>query len=142
MSKELIKINCESQRQFGFRLSLSEFSPIRKKDLQIPGDGKKDIEARSPITPGTLPNSTFRSFSAVVSKKKFVGFNKISEISSSIANLDLKIKNSLQILENTYKKNKELDQKIRILEQKCIEKKLMQMTENVNSGCSKNCTIW
>lgn len=144
MSEELMKNNYESRREFNLRLSLKEFSPIRKTDFKIDCDeGKKKVEAESPNTPATLPNSTFRSFSAAaLLKKKPVGFSQINEITSSIANLDLKIQNNLQILENTFKKNNELNQKIRILEQKRMDKKLIRMRERVDTGCSNNCIVW
>lgn len=162
MSIPLININFQSYKEFKLRKNLKKYSPIRKSktglnspkkqlpitkaetdiyhqflskhDTNIPG-------GNSPITPSTLPNSLIKSFSEYDLDDQGVCLNELAKINTRIGELDLRMNKNMRILESELKRNKELNEKFKIMEKELLVKK-EELNISESPECTNNCRLW
>ena len=162
MSNPLTKINFRPNKESSLLKNLKRFSPIRKTKTSL-NSSKKYLpirkaksgintqllsnkntilpEGNSQNTPETLPNSFIKSFPKFDLDEQIVCFNELAKLNTKVGELDLKMNKNMHALESKLKRNKELNEKFKIMEKDLLVRK-RDLNTKESPGCTNNCRLW
>lgn len=121
MSRQLLKIDLNSSEDDNLSYKLREFSPISRNSPRDISESpaKKFFSKQGEISPGsrnTLPNTIIKSFSSYNSEYPIIDINDIQEISDKVCRLEQNLDINLYLLKEKLELNKQLNEKLQILE--------------------------
>jgi hypothetical protein len=132
MNKPLLKLQLESFKETNFVVSLRDFSPIHKENsITSSKTSKQENEKKDEISPGsgkTCPNSFLKSFSSYHSENMVLDLGEIEEITERVKRMEDNLDINLLLLKEKLELNKQLNEKIMILED--LKKKNKKFFDN------------
>lgn len=128
-----------------FQRRLTSFSPVgrSKPSLIIPGKGFMErLEDRSPKTPYSMHEYSTKSLSYTGSQNQSIVFEELGSLEGKIKDINNKIQWNLSVLQDRQRKTRELDLRLREIQEKTLTTDVSTTTELTKCwDCRGKCEV-